>query len=275
MVKIYKVASFAVVVFLVILTFVNPRQVSADNTVCPDRKKITNWNNQQQIEDKGFFFDNQTTGQSSFHNTDGTRYLKLRINETPIAWSGELSRSQISEDNHNLPSSERTKCWQPTKNKKVVAEYTIRWLLPMTLQMTETAHLWNSPFNFGQGNAPTTSAGVARSPVFGGAYLAIVSQDLTFPVGFINFAPILTVNPQEWHKVKVTLEQTHATIEVAPEDGSYSTVLSTSVPSAFEPLALSIGMDNEIFPTQPPTLSPVTSADNLDIKYLNIRYENL
>jgi hypothetical protein len=240
---------------------------------CAPHKEITTWSNRRALEARGFHFDLVGAQASAQFGRD----LGLRLAPNPA--SSAYTASRITEIVSQQPIAQRVKCWQATPEKNVVIEFRVRFDQSATpAGMTENLELWNAPFPFFDGtNVPSepagllTSIGVVRTSAFGQPqYLASVVQDLdtnTFN-GLLNVAPMPAwLDAGQWHRVRITLSQQTARIEVAQAAHRYTPILEATLLHPAEPLGFEFSVDNEAFPGY---YVPVTVRDGLEVDYLSI-----
>lgn len=249
-----------------------PRPTPAQpDTSCPSSKNIDNWRNTEELERKGFnveLFGEQAS--LDFERDHGRRYAALDLAANPN--SAAYTASRVSEIDGTLPIAERTKCWQASERRAVVAEYTLRFDQAATSSsLTESAFFWNSPLPAVGASEPAgllTSFGVARNQ---GVYQAVALQDLNFA----DFSGLYRTQPMpawldaaDWHRVRVTISQTTARIEVAQGARPFTAVLEVQLLHPAEPLGFEVSIDNEAFPGY---YVPVATPDGIDIDRLEIR----
>jgi hypothetical protein len=174
------------------------------------------------------------------------------------------------------PIAERVKCWQATRTKNVVVEFRARFDQNATPPgLTENLMLWNAPYpsTTPEPAQPVTSIGVSRTSVFGQPqYIAQVTQDLNFgtftpPFIFQTMPMPAWLNAADWHRVRITLSQQTAQIDVAQGSRPFTTVLKTALLHPAEPLGFEFSLDNELVPG---VTGPVVVPDGLDVDYLYI-----
>ncbi len=243
---------------------------SSTQTQCLTHKRIPAWNNQAQVAAQGFFAEvNGAVASLEFEKEAADHYLELEVDQTP---SADPVGARITEvDNHFAPA-ERVKCWQPSANRSVVAEFSLRYDQPAApFGLTETAMLWNAPF--GENPLPMTAFGVTRSlDIFTQQpqYSAIVAQNLVLDPfsGLLLTAPMPDwLDATRWHTVWVTLTEGSVLIEVA-QDGNHTVVLATPLLEAPEPVAMEFSVDNELLPG---LQSPVIIPDAMEVNFLDVR----
>lgn len=238
---------------------------------CVPHKEITTWSNRRALEARGFHFDLVGSQATALFGHDLTLAL------APNPGSSAYTASRITEIVSQQPIAQRVKCWQATPDKNVVIEYRVRFKQSATpAGMTENLELWNAPFPFFDGtNVPTeqagllTSIGVVRTSAFGQPqYLAAVIQDLdtnTFN-GLLNVAPMPAwLDAGQWHRVRITLSQQMARIEVAQAAHRFTPILEAVLLHPAEPLGFEFSVDNEAFPG---FYVPVTVRDGIEVDYL-------
>jgi hypothetical protein len=240
---------------------------------CVPHRHIDNWSNQQSVEARGFNFD--LVGDQASAAFGRALALDLASDTT----NAEYTASRITEIDTWQPIAERVKCWQATPDKNVVVEFRVRFDQRSTpAGMTETLMLWNAPFpsSTPEPARPVTTIGVSRNSALGAPmYVAVVTQDLDYA----TFAPpfVFQVMPMpawldaaDWHRVRITLSQTTAQIDVAQGAHTYATVLKAALLHPAEPLGFELSVDNELAPG---ITVPVATTDGLDVDYLDIRME--
>lgn len=244
---------------------------------CPGSKYIDTWDSAAQLEGYGFHPD--LFGDQG-RLTYGGQVLSLDL-EADLLDAG-VNASRITEIDTLSPVAERTKCWQPTSTKNIVVEFKIRFDQPLALYgLTENQFLWNAPYPATQVNPndtaiPATTIGVSRNSIFGAPqYMAVVAQDFdlsTVSFATLNIVPLTVATPwlnaSQWHKVRITVSQTNARIEIAQGLFPYTTVLNAALPHPPEPLGFEFSIDNE---TEPGVTLPVLTRDGLDVDYLRIQ----
>jgi hypothetical protein len=243
---------------------------SKPSAQCVQRKNITNWQNLRQVNKQGFNADVVGSQASmTFNRNQGQGVLSLDLAANPT--NTEYTASRITEVNSSAPISERVKCWQPTETKNVVAEYVIRFDQAATpANLTENMFFWNAPLPASPSEQPIpfTTIGVTRSL---GSYRAVVAQNLDIATfsGLLQQQPMPEwLDASQWHTIRVTISQTHASVQVAQGSHSYSELLKVALQHAPEPLAFEFSVDSEAFPG---LYVPVTTPDGLDIAHLDIR----
>lgn len=234
---------------------------------CRPAKIITGLLNERQLEAFGLHRDIFGSGTLTFDREGRHRYASLRV--APDL-SGDPVSARITEVDASLHPADRTKCWQPTDNSRISAEYTIRFeQAERPPGLTENVFLWNAPFGE-TALLPLTAVGVSRSENFPG-YVATISQDVTFVPefsGFIQVAPMPQwLDPTAWHTVRVELTEQEATLSVV-QGHQRATVLSATLPAPLEALAFEAAVDNEVFPG---IYAPVTTPDTIDVAAVAIR----
>lgn len=238
---------------------------------CWKHRLIVGWNSQQLIEDQGLSF--STVGDQA--SIDFGRTLKLNMSSNSVAKSYMASR--VSEIAPGLPIAKRIKCWQATSTRDVVVEFRVRFREEGTPPgLTESLMLWNAPLpakNFPESPIPATSIGVLRSSLNGTPeYQAVIAQDVPFSrttQPFLRQTPAmpLWLNASTWHRVRITLSQKIAQVEVAQGLHPFTIVAQSALLHPAEPLGLVFSIDNEIVPG---ITSPVTVSDSIEIGYLRI-----
>ena len=240
---------------------------------CVPHKQIETWNSQRAIEARGFNFDLVGTQASAQFQHDLS--LNLAANPNNQAYTA----SRMTEIDSHLPISDRVKCWQATPDKNVVVEFRVRFAESDTpADKTENLELWNAPFPaFDSPNPssesplPLTSIGVARTSALGQPlYMASVVQDLNVSTfdGLFAFNTMPTwLNPSDWHRVRLTLSQRSARIEVAQNQHPFETVLVQDLLHPAEPLGFEFSVDNEALPGQ---FAAVAEPDGMQVDYLSI-----
>ena len=240
---------------------------------CVPHKQIETWNNRRAIEARGFNFDLVGPQASALFQHD----LSLKLAADPE--SDAYTASRMTEIDSHLPIAQRVKCWQATPDKNVVVEFRIRFRQSDTpAGMTENLVLWNAPLPAFDGTnppsesaLPLTSIGVARTSALGAPqYLATVVQDLDLATynGLMEVALMPEdLDPSEWHRVRITLSQQSARIDVAQDQGAFDNVLNVPLPHPAEPLGFEFSVDNEAFPG---FYVPVTSPDGIEVDYLSM-----
>jgi hypothetical protein len=254
---------------VVSLSVLNPARASdAPQVTCVRHKQVTNWTNTLQLEARGFFREVFSPEASlGFGQDSNYKYLSLNVAATP-QFSGQYVASRITEIDTSVSADQRVKCWQPTANEDVVAEFAVRFdqsVAPFGL--TENMFLWNAPF--GQNPIPLTAVGVTRSldlTTNQPTYSAIMAQDLVFDPTFsgsLQTAPMpVWLDASAWHLVRVTVSQQDALIEVSQGVHPFTPVLQSAFVHPPEPLGFEFSVDNEIFPG---VLAPVTTPDSLHV----------
>jgi hypothetical protein len=239
---------------------------------CVDHKQIETGSNQRAIEARGFNFDVVGRQASAMFQHDLTLNLATTDNSAYTA-------SRMTEIDSELPIAQRVKCWQATPDKDVVVEFRVRFKESGTpAGLTENLVLWNAPLpSFNGTNPPSESAvplteiGVARTSALGAPlYIATVVQDLNLTTydGLMSIALMPPwLDPGEWHRVRLTLSQQSARIEVAQAQHEYEEVLEQALPHPAEPLGFEFSVDNEAYPGY---YVPVTVPDYLEIDYLSM-----
>lgn len=234
---------------------------------CRPAKILTGLRSERQLEAFGLHRDISGSGSLTFEREGRHRFASLSL--APDL-SGDPVTARITEVDTSLPPEERSKCWQPTEEHRILAKYTIRFEeAERPPGLTENVLLWNAPFGETT-QLPMTAIGVSRSENFPG-YVATISQDVTFtPVfsGFVQVAPMPGwLDPTAWHTIRVHLTEQEATIVVV-QGGQRATVLSVGLPSPIEALAFEASADNEVFPG---IYAPVAEGDTIDVAALAIR----
>jgi hypothetical protein len=240
---------------------------------CLPHKRIDSWNNQRAIEARGFKFD--LVGEQA--SAAFGRNLALDVASNPA--NPTYTASRITEIDTWKPIAERVKCWQATPTKNIVVEFRVRFDQRATpAGMTENLMLWNAPFpsTTPEPARPVTTIGVSRNSALGApAYVAVVTQDLDYatfapPFVFQTRPMPIWLNPADWHRVRITVSQAVAQIDVAQGSNPYSTVLSAALMHPAEPLGFELSVDNELAPG---LTVPVVTPDGLDVDFLEIRTE--
>ncbi|MCL4265538.1 MAG: hypothetical protein KJ069_20150 [Anaerolineae bacterium] len=231
-------------------------------TPCPNKRIITNFVNEQQVEAQGFHFEVTPPGGSyAFNGAGNQQFLSLRMD--PFPFNGELSSSRITEVDTSLPSDQRVFCWQPTATQNVVVMHKHRFAEATPPPgLSQNIFLWNAPLDTGN---TITAVGVTRSSVFGG-YFAIVAQDFDFATGagLLQLVPMPAwLDATAWHHVEIILSQETATIKVK-QGPNQATVVQATLLRPPDPLGFEFSLDNEIVPG---VIVPVTVADQLDIAF--------
>lgn len=249
------------------------RDNHTDTASCVDRKLIPFWGNRGFIESQGFNFDivgNQASAKFQ-------RNLSLDLDSDTA--STAYTASRMTEIDTWKPIAERIKCWQATPSKNVVIEFRARFDQGATpLGLTENLMLWNAPYpsTTPEVARPLTSVGVSRSSALGQPqYMAQVTQDLNFgtftpPFVFQTTPMPAWLNAGDWHRVKITLSQQFAQVDVAQDAHPFTTVLKAALLHPAEPLGFEFSVDNELVPG---ITVPVSIPDGLDISYLSIYME--
>ena len=80
------------------------------------------------------------------------------------------------------------------------------------------------------------------------------------------------LDASDWHRVRITVSQTTAQIDVAQGFNPYTTVLKASLLRPAEPLGFELSVDNELAPG---LTVPVATPDGLDVDFLDIRTERV
>jgi hypothetical protein len=233
---------------------------------CVNHKHIETWRSRRQLEQKGFYFD-IIGDQASI--TFG-KNLSLDLASDPS--NADYTASRITEIESELPIAERVKCWEATSSKDVVVEFRVRFdQAAPPPGLTENLFLWNAPLphpDNPEPPIPITAVGVSRN---NGVYSALVAQDFDFT----TFSGLLVTQPMpgwldaaDWHRVRTTLSQERATIEVAQGEHGYTEILEVALPHPAGPLGFEFSVDNEAFPG---VFVPVTVPDGLDVDFLDIR----
>jgi hypothetical protein len=246
---------------------------SRAGTTCLPHKRVDFWGSQQAIEARGFNFD--LIGDQA--SATFQRNLALDVASDPN--SSAYTASRITEIDTWQPIAERVKCWQATPTKNVVVEFRVRFDQQATpAGMTENLMLWNAPFpsDTPEPARPVTTIGVSRNSALGAPmYVAVVTQDLdyaTFAPPFVfQVTPMPSwLDPSAWHRVRITISQATAQIDVAQGSNPYMTVLKASLLHPAEPLGFELSVDNE---QAPGWTVPVVIPDGLDVDFLDIRTE--
>lgn len=254
-----------------------PAPLPAPNadTRCLPRKHINFWGSRRAIEARGFNFDLVGPQASATFR----RNLSLDLASDPS--SSAYTAARITEIDTWKPIAERVKCWQATPQKNVVVEFRVRFdQRDAQMGLTENLMLWNAPFpsTTPEPARPVTAIGVSRNSMFGQPqYMAQVVQDLDFA----TFAPPMVfetrpmpawLNAADWHRVRITLSQTTAQVDVAQGHNAYTTVLTAALLHPAEPLGFEFSVDNELAPG---ITAPVIVPDGLDVDYLDMRMERV
>jgi len=243
------------------------------NPGCLDHKLIPFWGSRNFIEAQGFNFD--IVGDQASVKFQRNLSLDLSSNQASSAYTA----SRMTEIDTWKPIDERVKCWQATPSKNVVIEFRARFDQSATPPgLTENLMLWNAPFPSTTPEAPqpVTSIGVSRNSILGQPqYVAAVTQDLNFgtftPPFIFQTTPMPAwLNAGDWHRVKITLSQQAAQIDVAQGDHQFATVLKAALLHPAEPLGFEFSVDNELFPG---LTVPVSVPDGLDVSYLSMHME--
>lgn len=247
---------------------------------CSTHKYIERWSSVEQLKAKGFFVD--VFGEQAslrFEREHWYKYLTLDVAAspdpgTPPSPSYPYIASRITEVDTSLPVDQRVKCWQPTANKDLVVEFTVRFDKTFAPMLTENLILWNAPI--GANPIPFTAIGVSRSVMSNYEYAAIVAQDVNFAdlaseTDLLVIQPVLQTVPDldvtKWHKVRITVSEETALIEIAQGRHRYTPVLEIALLHPPEKLAFEFSVDNEIVPG---LFGPVVVPDNLDVGSLEI-----
>lgn len=277
--RIYRIATMVAALVLLPL-FVAPahaappaRHTAPSGDRCRPRTLITDWHSQRVIEARGFNL-NLIGSQAS---ADFGRTLKLSLSSNPA--SQAFTASRITEIEVGLPIGQRVKCWQATPEQNVVAEYRVRFAQAAApAGLTETLFFWNSPLPNKSIPEPAilaTAIGISRSsfnPSRTPQYQVVIAQDVAVSQITQTVTPTLVTEPMpswlnatKWHRVRITLSQRYARVEIA-QDG-HRFVVDRTLPRPIEPLAFELSLDNEVFPG---ITAPVITADGLEVSHLVI-----
>jgi hypothetical protein len=249
----------------------SPAPAAHASTRCLPQKHIDFWGSRRAIEARGFNFDIVGAQASAAFR----RNLSLDLASNPA--SSAYTASRRTEIDTDKPIAQRVKCWQAAPHKNVVVEFRARFDQRSTpAGLSENLMLWNAPFPSvtPEPARPVTAIGVSRNSLFGQPqYMAQVAQDLDFatftPPFVFQTAPMPAwLNPADWHRVRITLSQTTAQIDVAQGFRPYTTVLKAALLHPAEPLGFEFSVDNELAPG---VIGPVTTPDGLDVDYLDIQ----
>jgi len=234
---------------------------------CRDHKQIEDWHNRRAIEAKGFNFD--IIGEQASVDFGRTMSLKLASNPTSSAYTA----SRMTEVDSNKPIAERVKCWQATPKKNVVVEFRVRFDQAMVPGgLTENLILWNAPLpapNHPESAAPATAIGVSRNNFTGAPqYQAVIAQDTTLTPYLLKTMPVPAwLDATQWHRVKITLSQRTAQVEIAQGAHPFTVVVQATLLHPAEPLAFEFSVDNEVLPG---TTAPAQKHDSLEVSRLEM-----
>ena len=240
---------------------------------CVPHKRVDNWSNRRAIEARGFNFD--IVGAQASVTFGHNLGLDLAGNPASSAYAA----SRVTEIESERPIDQRVKCWQATDRKDVVVEFKVRFDQSATPpNLTENLILWNAPLPFSDGTHPPTEAarplteiGVARTSALGmPMYIAVVAQDLDTATynGLMRVSPMPSwLDAGEWHRVRLTISQQSARVEVAQGRHDFAPVLEADLLHPAEPLGFEFSVDNQAFPGY---YAPVTVPDGLEIDNLSI-----
>jgi hypothetical protein len=241
-------------------------------TECRNYKSIERWTNVEQLKAKGFFVD--VIGEQAslgFEREYLYKFLTLDVDVTPQDFAGQYIASRITEVDTSLPVDQRVKCWQPTAHKDLVVEFTVRFDQTVSPMLTENLMLWNAPL--GESPIPMTAFGVSRSVMSNYQYAAVFVQDLNYADFSSSLFQVIPMpewlDVTKWHRVRITISEDTALIEVAQGRHRYTSVSGDPVILSHPPekLSFEFSVDNEMLPG---TYVPVAAPDSLDVGSLEI-----
>jgi hypothetical protein len=243
----------------------HPQPPVADQ--CRDHKLVADWHSRRAIEAKGFNFD--IIGDQA--RVDFGRTMSLSLASDPS--SSTYTASRMTEVDSNAPIDERVKCWQATPKKNVVVEFRVRFkrtVVPPWL--TENMILWNAPLplpNSTEQPHPSTAIGLSRNNFAGTpVYQAVVAQDVRLSPMLFQSAPVPAwLDPTEWHRVRITLSQQVAQVEVAQGAHPFTVLVQATLLHPAEPLAFEFSVDNEVRAGE---TAPVLKPDSLEVSFLKM-----
>jgi hypothetical protein len=212
----------------------------------------TQWNSQEQLEEKGFnfeFFGPEGSNSLHFVKEGGNHYAEFRLY---AGTSPEYTTARVEDFVDDL------RCWDPTQGT-IVAEWTIRYTNPVSPSMTENMTLWNAPFKDNPDGTrtvvPVTAFGMTRSVMSGFQYAAVVAVNVdmaTFEYDVLQIVPVSIVAPwldaTEWHTVRVEVSSAQASVYIS-QNGQEILLANATLPENWETnLGLELSSDNEFLP---------------------------